>query len=285
MPPREQTVTINQRSVHYLEDGAQNGRVILLLHGGLGAAQASWGPVMSTLADEYRVLAPDLPGFGQTEALAQNDIQHLVEWIKAFMDTVEVGEAVVVGHAFGGLFARLFAAANPQYVPVVVIVNGGTIPSIPPLFTTLSRLPVIGGMVFKGIGRSASSQQTLERMISVKTSLTDSFVKNATNNAARFSQLMQQIAAHGVPEKRVPRVPTLLLWGADDPEVPLDEARRIQGQIPGSKLSEIESCGHFPQLEVPEVFAWQIKHFLSELSRPSRPTKPPGLGQLPNLPD
>lgn len=285
MAPHERTLTLNQRQVRYWEDGAQNVRVILLLHGGLGDASLTWGSVIGALSDEYRVIAPDLPGFGGSEKLDQPGVRHLVDWIKALMDALEIVDAVVVGHAFGGLFARLFAGAYPQYVPAVLIVNGGTIPSIPPLFAALARVPVIGGLLFNGIGRSASSRQTLERMISVKTVLTENFLRNAASNAASFSRLMQEIAAYGVPEKRIPRVPTLLLWGVEDQEVPLEEARNIKNQIPGAKLNEIESCGHFPQLEVPEVFAWQVKHFLNELSRPSRPRKNPGAGPLPDLPE
>jgi pimeloyl-ACP methyl ester carboxylesterase len=120
-------------------------------------------------------------------------------------------------------------------------------------------------------------------MIHVKEVLTDEMVSTAVSNTHHFARLLRMAAAYPIPEKRIPPVPTMLLWGANDLEVPVEEAQHIQQQIPGTKLSEIEDCGHFPQLETPEVFAWQVMQFLSELDRPRKPMG--GVGMLPQSPD
>jgi pimeloyl-ACP methyl ester carboxylesterase len=278
MTPSEHTLNINGLPVHYWEDGAGNGRVILLLHGNLGDAQVSWGAVLPLLADEYRLIAPDLPGFGKSAVLPNMSVTSILAWIKAFLDELKIEQGVVMGNSLGAVFARLFAATYPQYAPAVILVNGGTLPRIPPVLHLLARLPVVGTLLFGLTARSGTSLQTLRRMVHVKEALSESLVKSAANNAPNFARLMQTIAAHPLPEKRTPQVPVLLLWGENDQISTLAEAKRIQNAIPGATLVQIESCGHLPQLEAPEVFVWQIKQYLHELTRPPRMQ---GAGMLP----
>ena len=64
-------------------------------------------------------------------------------------------------------------------------------------------------------------------------------------------------------------VPTLILWGANDGFTPLAEGKAVKDSKPGAELVEIADCGHMPQLETPDVFAWQLETFLTKLSRPS----------------
>jgi pimeloyl-ACP methyl ester carboxylesterase len=288
MALKELTSTVNGATVRYWQDGEQQGRVLLLIHGGLTDAHKSWAGVMPTLADEYHVVAPDLPGFGKSTLLPDMQVSAVVEWLKGLLDTLGVEGAVVVGSSFGALYARLFAATYPSYVPAVILMNGGTIPDIPPLVRTLAGLPVIGKLLFNIlIGGQASSRANLQRMVYVKDVLTSDFLKAAKQNTANFAHLLRMAALHPIPDKRNPMVPTLLLWGANDQEVNVEEAKRIQSSIPGAKLSEIDACGHLPQLETPDVFVWQVKQFLMELSRPRKSpgaAKLPGAGALPQTP-
>lgn len=76
-----------------------------------------------------------------------------------------------------------------------------------------------------------------------------------------------KLTTAGIPEKIDPLVPTLILWGVSDGFTSVDEAKTMKGQIPGAKLVEIEDCGHVPQLETVEVFAFQVSQFLSKLGR------------------
>lgn len=272
------TLTLGKTDVHYWEDGAANGRVLLLLHSELGDAQANWSKVIPLLSDDYRILAPDLPGFGGTALLPNMHTETILDWIKNFLDELDIEQAVIIGNSFGGLFARLFAASQPHYVPAVILVNGGTLPDIPGIVAAIARLPVIGRFLFSLIARSASSAGALKRTFYVQDALSESFVRSAQTNSSSFVRLMRITAAYPLPEKHNPRVPTLLLWGANDTVSTLDEANRIKDLLPGSKLVEIETCGHFPQLEAPEVFAWQIKQYLKELTQPPRLK---GAGKLP----
>ncbi len=266
MAMTEHTITVNGLPVHYLEAGAQHGRTIMLLHGGIGTAATNWQPAMTMLADEFHLYAPDLPGFGQTAPIPAESVQGLVDWLQTFMRTIGVEQAVMVGNSFGGLLARLTGANFPQITPAVILVNGGTIPEVPALLKTLSRIPGLSNLTYTLLGRMATGRGTLERLIHVKSVLTPQFRSAAAANAPGFARFMKLTTA-GIPEKIDPLVPTLILWGVSDGFTSVDEAKTMKGQIPGAKLVEIEDCGHVPQLETVEVFAFQVSQFLSKLGR------------------
>jgi abhydrolase domain-containing protein 6 len=274
----EQTITVNGQPIHYWESGDPQERALLLLHGGWGDAQQNWEHIIPTLAQEYRIIAPDLPGFGQSGLLPDMQIATVLGWLKAFLDALEQEKVVIIGHAFGALFARLFAAAHPQNVSAVILVNGGSIPALPGFFRTLARVPVIGNLVYGSMAKSVYSRGALKRAVHNQKIVTDELVNSAATNTPIFTHYLQMSAAYPIPENQTPKVPTLLLWGVEDTEFTIDEARRIQAQIPGAQLNEVEACGHILQLEEPDVFVWQIRHFLRELDRPRR-TK--GAGYLP----
>lgn len=279
---QEKTLTLNNLTVHYLEAGADNGRVLLLIHGGLSDARGAWAATMPLLADEFRVIAPDLPGFGKSTPLPDASVIGVNLWLKTLLDSLNIDQAAVVANSFGGLFARLFATSEPGYVPALMLVNGGSIPDIPSVFGMIARLPLVGSLLFQIIGRQTASAKSLKRMVHMQEVLTPQFIRSAAGNASNFSRLMRGVASHAIPEKRTPSVPTLILWGMEDQLAPLEEGKRIKNSIPGAKLVEIEACGHMPQLEAPEVFVWQVKQFLLQLSRPRKSSQ--GAGQLSELP-
>lgn len=275
----EKTVSLHNQSVHYWEDGERHERSLLLLHGGIGDALLNWSASMPILAENYRVVAPDLPGFGQTAALPMMQVEPLLDWLKEFLDALEIEHAAIIGHAFGGLLARLFTAAHPSYAVALVLVNGGSIPNIPPVMRLLARVPFLGSSLFYSLARSTIAPKELTRLIYTKEILTDDFAVRAQANTSGFAQMMRLLAAHPIPEKRTPPVPTLLLWGANDEIVTLVEAEKIKSSIRDAGLSPIADCGNMPHLEAPEVFAWQVVQFITNLNRPSKPDLP-GVGKL-----
>jgi len=66
-------------------------------------------------------------------------------------------------------------------------------------------------------------------------------------------------------------VPTLLLWGANDSMMSMEQGERLQREIPGAQLVPIAECGNLPSVEASDVFVFQIRAFLDQLSRPTLP--------------
>ncbi len=279
MTLQEKTTTVNGQTVHYWEAGAELPRALLLLHGGMGDAKLHWASCMPLLAEEFRTIAPDLPGFGGSAPLSSLSIENLLAWIKGFIDHLGLEQMALIGNDFGALLARLFGAAYPLYAPALVLVNGGSIPNIPPMLRTLARTSLVGDVLFYLLARSTLAPAQLKRMIHAKEVLTDDFKTQVRASVPAFAHMMRLWASDPIPEKRKPPLPTLLLWGAEDPIAPLDEAERIKSAIPGAVVSPIAECGHMPQLEASEVFAWQVTQFLNDPGRAAK-TELPGVGLL-----
>ncbi len=279
----EKSAQINGLNVHYWEAGEDNPRTLLLIHGGIGDARLHWQPSIEALAEGFHVLAPDLPGFGKSDVLPKMQTDAMLQWIKNLLDNRDIDQAVVIGNSLGALLVRLFAASNPQYVPAVILVNGGGVPDLPPVFRLLERIPGVSQAIFYLFGRTATSPNTLNDMIHAKEWLTGAFVDQAKNAASGYARLMRMIVSSPMPKAQSPLVPTLILWGADDRVATLKDGEAIKASIPGATLTEIADCGHMPQLETMDVFVWQVNTFLEKLSRPTQPNRP-GAGILPNLP-
>ncbi|MEP6988420.1 MAG: alpha/beta fold hydrolase, partial [Chloroflexota bacterium] len=152
MTTAEKNILIDGLNVHYWEDGTDQARTLLLIHGGVGDAQLHWAPVLPILAESFHVLAPDLPGFGSSQPLPVNRTDVLLHWIKSFIDAHQLEQVVLVGNAFGAMIVRLFAAANPKYAPAVILINGGGVPELPAFFKIVDRIPVLSTIIFAQFG-------------------------------------------------------------------------------------------------------------------------------------
>lgn len=273
MTIQEKNTLVDGLNVHYWEAGESQSGALLLIHGGVGDAKLSWEPVLPLLAESFHVLAPDLPGFGGSAPLPTNRTDVLLHWMKSFVDGQQLEQVVLVGNAFGALMVRLFTAANPKYAPAVILINGGGVPDFPPIFKLVDKIPGLSNIIFSQFAKMSSNPGALQRLIHIKSVLTDSFFVSAKSASRPFSKMMQMLVNSDIPAERTPLVPTLILWGIEDTFTPPGDREAIKASIPGSVLTEIADCGHMPQLETPDVFSWQITTFLEKLTRPQMAAK------------
>ncbi len=263
----ERTVNVSGLHVRYYTAGSEDLRDLVLLHGGFGDAWLHWSEVMTLLSEDYHVIAPDLPGYGQSAPLRKLTFEELVQWTESFLQAVNVEQAAMIGHSFGGLLARIFAAKQPKYVPALVMVNGGVIPSIPAVARMMAAAPGFGPWFYRRLAKSASSKSNIEAALHHKEIVTTEFTQRVAANVGGFSQMMRLLTLSPGFEEKTPLVPTLILWGEEDTISPLKSAQIIKSNIAGAQLNGITECGHMPHLEVPEVFTWQIKNFFNTLNR------------------
>jgi pimeloyl-ACP methyl ester carboxylesterase len=271
MTINEKMIDVEGSPVHYFESGETNGRTLILLSGGIGDAWTDWSNVIEPLSEDYHVFAPDLPGFSGSAALPEMSIDALLHWLKALLDALEQSDAVIVGHAISALLARLFASSTPEYVPALILTNGGTFPNVPAIMPRLMSLPLLGNLAFEIFGRMMCGRKTLDHLIYVKDTLTDDLAKVWHANAPGFAGLMRALLLYPYPKNQTPRVPTLLLWGANDSMMSMEQGERLQREIPGAQLVPIAECGNLPSVEASDVFVFQVRTFLDQLSRPTLP--------------
>ncbi len=263
------TIEIDGGNVNYLLAGTAHNPALVLLHGAIGNATMHWESSIDLFSDEFLVLAPFLPGYGESSPLQTWSLPAFVEWLKAFLDTLKLEQAVVIGTDFGAVVARLFAASYPHYTPATILVNGGALPPRERWQLRLvERIPGLSGLAFRLQGRSVLSSDGLSHFFNDPALLTDDIIGAAQRETRGLIGVWRAEIRGPIPRENQPMVPTLLLWGENDTATSLDDAHALQQTIAGAQLVPIAATKHTPHIEEPEVFVWQVKKFIDELSRP-----------------
>ena len=244
---------------HVLKDGS--GPPLLYLHGAVG--QKGWAPFLGTLAEEFTVYAPYLPGYGKSNGLEKlDDVTDLTLYQFELMDALSISKAHIVGHFFGGMIAAEMAALSPSYVDrLVLAAPAGTWRGSDPVADLLA---LSASELQTELWSSASSSMSLS---------TADFEANARLKAELAADRMVDLTAAGkflwpIPDRGLNRrayrikSPTLVLWGENDRIIPPVYAEDFANLIPQAQISMIPNAGHLLMIERSEVFAATIGEFL-----------------------
>ena len=267
----------------YLEAGPPDAPPVLLLHG-LGATNASLLPVLADLARDFRVLAPDLPGFGSSDAPGVSYTSAwFAAWVDDFLRAVDARPAVVLGNSLGGRIALEVGLTRPGSVRGLVLLT----PS--PAFRRLRQLTPVVRLLSPQWGRLpvrlANHRLTVESirlMFAEPDRLPHQWYDAAADEAVRvlesaphrvaFLSCSRQIyleSAYGREGfwDRLPMLqpPALFLWGDRDRLVPSTFARHVTGALPHATSVVLPDCGHVPQFEQPTVTMALVREFLADL--------------------
>src|SRR5262245_33911709 len=206
---------------------AGEGPVVVLLHG-LFMDHRTWDAVAGDLSREFRVVAPDLPGFGTSEKPPANrfpyDVDSFAEVIADLYAGLELGRAAVVGHALGGAVAIALAARHPELVSRLVLVDSICFEAPLDLRRRIALLPVVGGFVLKQFWSRGTFRGLFSDTISGSgTSLVekvDRYYDTFNGPASRGSALATLRATHDtravVAQTARITAPTLVVWGRSD---------------------------------------------------------------------
>ncbi|WP_067671445.1 alpha/beta fold hydrolase [Nocardia miyunensis] len=265
-------VQFRGRRLRYVDVGS--GTPILLVHG-LGGSWQTWLENLPALSSRYRVIAVDLPGFGQSQPLPQPvTIDDLVGSLTALLDELDIGQAVVIGHSLGGLVSMRLADAHPDRVRRLILLSSGGAPLGEArlaainlgftAFNALFALPGVPGL----IARRRMLRRTLLRGF---TSDPDSLAPQLAAEvipAMRAPGFKAAISA-GVRANRVMNparitCPVLVIWGENDRILPLAAATELVDNLADARLEVIEGVGHCAMFESPAVFNAIVLHYLEE---------------------
>ena len=254
--PQPQNIILSGQRMHFWRGGAGPG--LLLLHAAWGDAEMSWSSVWSQLSLSFMVIAPDLPGFGQSSGLPRPSLSAMAQLLRQLLDALNVDHVITVGNSFGAAVAIQFAGDFPNTASHLVLVNGGHMPSISGLARKLVALPLLNQGFRLLIRQLSFSSHALKRSFVDASKLPAIFIEKILQNAPVYSKIAFDTIMNITGPLAQPPVPTLLLWGAQDGLIPLKQAQSLQQSIPGAELISIEGAGHMPQVERPEEFVASI---------------------------
>ena len=266
--------------IHYRERG--NGHPVVLLHGGIiDAAHVSWLPVIDALADEYRVIAPDLMGYGESElAEGPYSIPRHAEVIAAFLDTLDTGRVTLVGVSLGGGVAIQLALDRPELVDRLVPIDAFGLGTDLPnglLSYALARFQLPNRLSLAILRRShrltrASLGGVVHNLDDLDPAAVDAVYRELQRPTA--GEAFRRFRTVGVTRDGYQTVftdrfeeisaPTYLLHGAHDELFPVAWARRASERIPDARLQVLDDCGHWPPREKPEIVVEQIETAISD---------------------
>jgi len=266
-------VEVDGVRLHYQEAGDENAPPMILIHG-FAASNLVWSKVfLEFAAAGYRVIAPDLPGYGYSAKPPHLDytIAGQAEMIVSFLMQLKIARAVFLGSSYGGAIAATVALDHPELVEKLIMV--GAVNNNKPTRYLLMRLfgsPIIGDILSPLLVGS----RWLLRLRMKRVYDRHSWVLDERRVDARHLPLKTRGAHRAIirtvrrwDAERVSREaqlltqPTLLLWGDTDREVPLEDGKRLQEAIPGSRLIVFRECGHLPHEEYPAAFTKLVVEF------------------------
>ncbi len=288
-------VTAMGVSTSYLEAGPRDAPPVVLLHG-LGATNASLLPCLADLARDHRVLAPDLPGFGNSAApRAAYSPSWFAAWLEEFQRTLDARPAVLLGNSLGGRIALEAGLTHPRSTRALVLLTPSPafrrmrtlIPLVRLLRPELARVPfpINHRVVVEVVRTFFGDPDRLPRpWYDAAADECVRVLRSAAHREALFACARQIVVeqAHGRHGfwDRLPGLtpPALFVWGDSDRLVPSAFARHVSAALPESRSVVMEDCGHVPQFEHPAATMACVREFLNEAVGSTATSSHPGSG-------
>jgi pimeloyl-ACP methyl ester carboxylesterase len=268
--PQDQFLSHDGYTTCFLEAG--EGSPVLLIHGsGPGvSARANWrGTLASDLTDGFRMIAPDVVGFGQTATPEHMALDHdtRVAHLVSFCDSIALDTFQVIGNSMGGALALALAHRFPDRVERMVLMGavGIQFPITPELDEVWGYEPSLEAM--ERVIRLLAHDQTLVNPDLVRMRYEASIAPDVQERyAAAFAAPRQRHAdsmALSDDELRKLKTPTLLIHGVRDAVVPVaDTSMRMVQLLPNADLVVFGGCGHWTQIERADDFQRHVGEFL-----------------------
>jgi abhydrolase domain-containing protein 6 len=261
----EKSILVGKHTIAYLEGG--RGESVLLVHG-FAADKDNWNLFSRYLTKRYRVIAPDLPGFGESSKI-WSDQYHIVaqvERVHEFAKEIGLTRFHLVGNSMGGLIAGVYAATYPDEILTLCLLDpAGVIESEPTPFSQELKKgnnPLIVESV-------PDYDKLLDFTFAKRPSLPDPLKSYFAEIAVQRKDFYKKVFVEATPGNQLEavmariRAKTLILWGDADRVLSVSSAKVLQKGIEKSKVVILKDCGHMPMLERPEETA---RHYLDFIS-------------------
>lgn len=257
-------------SMAYLDSGGA-GEPLVLVHG-FGGDKDNWTRVARYLRKHYRIIAPDLPGYGESSAPqdAHYRIDDQVEYLHAFIRSLGLSHVHLGGNSMGGNIVASYAAKYPNEVGTLWLIANSGIHSAPP--SELRKTLADGGRNALIPSTRAEYRELVAFVMSRPPFLPGAFLDVMADRAIavhelRARQFAELIEENVFLESRIAELPvqTHVLWGEEDRALHVDSVNAIMALMPYSSRTVMPGIGHVPMIEAPRESARDYIKFRKEL--------------------
>ena len=265
-------------TVYYTYNDKPKLPVIIMIHGFRGTHHGL--ELIAKLLIGYRVIVPDLPGFGESKPLnSEHSLKNYVLWLKKFINDLDLPTTpILLGHSFGSIITSSYASANPTKITKLILVNPIGAPALKGHKAIMTRI----ALFYYWLGRKLpermamhwlSSKPTVMIMSTTMAKTRDKDLRKFIHNEhlTHFSSFANsKVAAeafktsthHNVRDvARIVTVPTLIIAGDRDDITPIIKQRELTKLFPNAKLEIIKNVGHLTHYETPDQVASAIEKF------------------------
>jgi pimeloyl-ACP methyl ester carboxylesterase len=266
-------LAVDGMEVHVRDEGS--GPPLVLLHG-TSSSLHTWDGWAEPLREGHRVVRFDLPAFGLTGPSPTRDysIDAYVAVVDHVTTQLGLGRFVLGGNSLGGGIAWAYALAHPDRVRGLILVDALGYPlrgAALPIAFRMARWPILPSLlthldprrlVENGVRTSYGDPSRIQPDVVARYY---ELTLRAGNRAA-FLDRMRAPRRDDSARIRELRLPTVILWGANDRLIPVEAARSFARDIPGSQMIVYDGLGHIPMEEDPARTAADVQRFLSGLA-------------------
>ena len=265
-------IEINEMQVHFRDEG--EGFPIVLVHG-TASSLHTWDAWTNELKKTNRVIRMDLPAFGITgpNKNADYSIESYTTFLHSFVEKLNLEKFHLAGNSLGGNIAWNYAAEHPAKVEKLILVDASGLPTNkePPAIFKMAKTPVLRSL-FLYVTPKMLITKNIKEVYADDDKVTDELVTRYHQMALRAGNRQAFIdraktdfkldAKINTDRLKSIQTPTLLIWGAKDLWIPLNNGKRMNRILVNSKLEVLENSGHVPMEENPKESLELLKNFL-----------------------
>jgi 2-hydroxy-6-oxonona-2,4-dienedioate hydrolase len=238
---------------------------LILLHG-LGASAERWLPVLPDLTEHFRVIVPDIIGFGYSDKpTVEYTMDFFIKFFKDFLENLDMDRPNIVGSSFGGHLATEFAIRYPNRIEKLIL-------SAPAGMMRSSTHHLDQYIMAALYPTYENALRAFSDMAHDPNIVTEDTIKDFVNRMrlpnAKYAFMSTLLGIRDSPALagRLSKIiaPTLLVWGDNDGMIPLQYSKGYINEIPHSNLVVMRNCGHTPYVENSIEFNREILKFLKD---------------------
>ena len=258
----EKFITIDGNKIRYLEYGKGDENIVLI-HG-LGASAERWEFVIPEFSKHYRVVVPDLIGFGHSDKpLVDYTTEFFTDFISSFLNKLKIKKTNMIGSSLGGQITVDYASQNLDSVENLVLVS--------PSGIMKHSTPALDAYVMAALYPDSEGAKNAFQMMAgprqqVKQRIIEDFVERMKlpNAKMAFMSTLLGLKSAEVITKSLMKItiPSLIIWGEHDPVIPIKYADEFVSSIQDCRFYMMDNCGHTPYVDDPSGFTKLVCDFI-----------------------